>query len=118
MGISTLKVVNNDFVFENERLTQITELDALTQIIRNRLKMWLGEWFANEEAGIDYFGLFNQDKKLSIEKRARLIFKKAILADTRILKIKKMDITFNNRSLTINFWALAKDGEVTASVTV
>ena len=43
MGVRTLKVVSNDFVFSNNRLTQIGGLDALAQIVGNRLKLWLGE---------------------------------------------------------------------------
>jgi hypothetical protein len=120
MGVTTLKVVNNDFVFENNRLTQLTGLDALAQIVGNRLKLWLGEWFANLEAGIDYFGLFNQKKNAPIEKRARIVFRNAILADPRVDKILTMEIDFNNanRELTINFTAQADEEKISVSVTV
>jgi|GEM_PF-2005866 len=120
MGVRTLKVENNDFVFANNRLTQIGGLDALAQIISNRLKLWLGEWFANEEAGIDYFGLFNQDKNAPIEKRARIIFRAAILADPRIDKILTFNLSFSNsnREMTLDFTAQADGDQVAVSVTI
>lgn len=118
MGVRTLKVTNNDFVFENDRLTQLTELEALAQIIGNRLKLWLGEWFAAPLLGIDYFGIFNQNKNVPLEKRVRAIFRQAILADTRIEKILTFDIAFDNatREVTIDFTAQTKEGVIEVSI--
>jgi len=120
MGVRTLKVVDNDFVFENDRLTQITGLDALAQIIGNRLKLWLNEWFAALDSGVDWFGLFNLSKNTPIEKRARIIIRQAILADSRIDKIETLDLTFNNssRELTVDFTAIEDEEEITGTVTV
>lgn len=119
MGVRTLKVQNNDFVFENERLTQLTGLDALAQLVGNRLKLWLGEWFAIPENGIDYFGLFNQDKNIPVEKRLRIVYRSAILSDERVEKILTMEINFDNatREATIEFTAQTKEGVIEVSVT-
>ena len=75
--MKTLKVFQNDFVVSpTGGLETLTGIDALVQIIENRLKLWLNEWFETSESGIDYLGLFNQ--KVFLEKRARIIFKNAI----------------------------------------
>lgn len=116
MGIKTVKVVDGDFSFVDDGLEVLTGADALAQIIKNRLSLWLGEWFATPLSGIDYFGLFNQSSFL--EDRARIIFTNAILGDSRITKITKMDITLNNqRELTIDFVAESTEGLIEGSVT-
>jgi len=115
MGIKTLKVVNNDFSFVDDGLEVLTGADALAQIIGNRLAMWLGEWFATPLSGIDYLGLFNQSTFL--EDRARIIFTNAILADSRITKITKMDIVLtSDRELTVDFVAESTEGLIAGSV--
>jgi len=118
MGIKTLKVVNNDFSFVDDGLETLTGADALAQIIKNRLSMWLGEWFVTPLSGIDYLGLFNQS--VFLEDRARVIFRNAILADTRITQITKMDIELNKttRELTVDFVAESTEGLISGSVTV
>lgn len=120
MGVRTLKVQNNDFVFSNNRLTQIGGLDALSQIVGNRLKLWLAEWFASPTSGIDYFGLFNQNKNVDIVPRLRSIYRRAILADPRVDKILTMNINYDNatRTGTIDFTAQADGDKVSVSVTI
>jgi len=117
MGIKTLKTVANDFSFVDDGLEVLTGADALAQIIKNRLAMWFGEWFVTPESGIDYLGLFNQSTFL--EDRARIIFTNAILADSRITKITKMDIELNKstRELTVDFVAESTEGLIAGSVT-
>jgi len=117
MGIKSLKTVNNDFSFVDDGLEVLTGADALAQIIKNRLAMWLGEWFVTPNSGIDYLGLFNQSTFL--EDRARIIFTNSILADSRITKITKMDIELNKstRELTVDFVAESTEGLIAGSVT-
>ena len=120
MGVRTLKVVNKDFQFSNGRLTQLTGLDALVQIVKNRLTLWKGENFCMPESGIDYLGLYNLSKNISIEKRARKIFRDAILADKKVIKIKTMNVNFNNstRTLIIEFSAETSEGLLTDTIEV
>jgi hypothetical protein len=120
MGVRTLKVVNNDFVFANDRLTQISGIEALTQIVGNRLKLWLGEWFAAVDSGIDYLGIFNLSKNTPIEKRVRIIFRQAILADPRVEKLEEMTIDLNKstREITIDFVAIADGEKLVDTITI
>ncbi len=118
MSLTVFKVENNDFVLESGRLVTLTGVDALTQIIKNRLSIWLGEWFLAENFGIDYIGLFNQ--RTFLEKRFRLIVSNAILADSRIEKITKLDVSFDNstREITADFTAETSEGLLKASYTL
>jgi hypothetical protein len=118
MSLAVFKVENNDFAYESGRLVRLTGVDALTQIIKNRLSIWLGEWFLAESFGIDYIGLFNQRDFL--EKRFRLIASNAILADSRVEKIIKLDVSFDNstREITADFVAETSEGLLKASYTL
>ena len=100
MGIKTLKVVDNDFVYTSGRFTVLTGLDALAQITENRLKLWFGEWFIAPNEGIDYLGLFNQ--RFFLEKRFALIIRNQVLEDIRIKKIINMSITTDRKNREIN----------------
>lgn len=99
MGVKTLKVIDNDFVYTDGRLDVLTGVTALSQLTQNRLKLWLGEWFLAQNEGIDYLGLFNQRQFL--EKRFSLAIRNQILADTRIIKILSLSITLNRSTRTV-----------------
>lgn len=120
MGVRTLKVTNKDFDFTDGRLTQLTGIDALVQIVKNRLTLWKGENFCMADSGIDYLNLFNLNKNISIEKRARKIFRDAILADSRVTKLKTLIITFDNstRKLTVTFSAETTAGLMADTIEV
>jgi hypothetical protein len=118
MGIKVLKVLNNDFVLNNsDGLETLTGVDALAQIMNNRLSMFLGEWFYTPLSGFDWLGLVNQ--KTFLEKRARSMVRKAILEDTRIINITKLDISYENstRTITIDWKAESSEGLIAGTVT-
>ena len=116
MGVKTLKVVDNDFVYTNGRLEVLTGLDALAQITENRLKLWLGEWFLSPDAGIDYLGLFNQ--KFFLEKRFALVITNQVLADIRIKKIINLEIDLNRSTREISITLNLEADEGTFEVTI
>jgi len=112
----TLKILNGDLVFEDQTLTELEDLNALTQIIQNRLKLWKGEWFGAVDSGVDYFSLF-QEKQL-LQQKARKAFRDAILADSRIIKINEIDIQYDNatRTMTCEFAAESSEGLIEGTV--
>jgi len=118
MSLSVFKVLNNDFVYEDGQLVTITGVDALSQIIKNRISVWLGEWYLAEEFGIDYLNLFNQRNFL--EKRFRIIIRNAILADSRVEKIINLDVTYENstRTISADFKLQTSEGLLVAGVTI
>lgn len=116
MAAKTLKVTDNDFVLSNGRLEVLQGADAMTQILENRLKMHLGEWFLSPSLGIDWLGFFNQ--KFLLEKRLRVIIREALFADSRVTKVSKLDIDFNKatRIISGDFTCETTEGVVTGSI--
>jgi len=118
MSLSVFKVLNNDFVYEDGRLVTITGVDALAQILKNKISIWLGEWYLAENFGVDYFGLFNQ--KTFLDKRFRLIISNILLSDSRVNKIIKLNVSFDNstREITASFTVETTEGLLNAEVTI
>ena len=118
MSLSVFKVLNNDFVYEDGRLVTITGVDALSQILKNKISVWLGEWYLAENFGVDYLGLFNQ--KTFLDKRFRLIISNILLNDSRVKKIIKLNVEFNNstREITSSFTVETTVGLLNAEVTI
>lgn len=116
MGIKTLKVINNDFVRAGDGLEVLTGTAALAQIMNNRLSLWLGEWFYTPLSGFDWPGLMNQ--RTFLEDRARVMIRRAILADKRIIRITKLEIELNKstRELTIDWKAESSEGLIAGTV--
>jgi len=51
---------NGDFVTESGKWVEIEGLDAVTQRINNRLKLWKREWFLDRSEGVDWIGIFEK----------------------------------------------------------
>lgn len=113
--MKTLKVVNNDFVLESGRLVWLEGADALAQIVRNVLALFLGEWFIAPNNGIDWLGIFNQGRFL--KPRIVAIIRQNLLRRKEILKIAKLEIDFNRatREMTINFSCETTEGLLAGS---
>jgi len=118
MSLKVFKVENNDFVYQDGKLVTLTGVDALSQILKNRLAVWLGEWFLAETFGIDYINLFNQ--KNFLEKRFRIIVRNALLADSRVQKIVNLDVSLDGstRTITADFTVETSEGLLKAEVTI
>ena len=98
--MKTIKILNNDFVLTNGRLETIIDKDALIQNIKNRLKLWKGEFEIEENSGVDYLNLLNQDNLL--DERFRIAIRNAILAEEHIIKIDKLVSTLNRATREYN----------------
>jgi hypothetical protein len=51
-----LELTSASLAIENGDLVLADGLDAIVQDVSTRLKFFLGEWFLNEKAGIDFYG--------------------------------------------------------------
>ncbi|PJZ49219.1 hypothetical protein [Leptospira saintgironsiae] len=125
--MKTLKVINNDLVYiESEgsadtnpnrgRLVMLEGLDALRQILGNRLRMHLGEWYLAPEAGVDWFGLV--DEKSFFRPGFLAAIKKAILGEPAVTKIISLDASFDRktRTVTVEFEVESNLGIVSGSI--
>lgn len=65
----TLAIVDKDI-----QLSKITNDLALKQRIKNRLSLFLGEWFLDTTAGIDWFSVLEKTNASTIQNLVRKEF--------------------------------------------
>lgn len=103
------------------RLT--VELEAVAQGVANRVRMVMGEWFLNLEAGIPYFEndvVARADALLGgkfSELKVRAAFRKAILAAPGVLSIESLSVSFASgvRTLRVEFRVATVAGTIAAT---
>lgn len=87
--MTTLALINGDLT-----LAKISGADALKQRIKNRLALYLGEWYLEPSAGIDWFSA----SKSSSEFIKNLILKE-LRKEEHITKINSVEVSqFENLS--------------------
>lgn len=106
----TLKVIDNDYVLENGRLVWVEGIDALAQIIKNRLSLGLGEWFLALEEGVDWLGILNQ--KVFFQERLITQLKTAIRKEPSVSNIDFITAEFQRktRSVSVDFQLRTTEG--------
>lgn len=116
--MKTLKVVSNDYVYEDGGLVWVEGLDALAQILKNRIALFLGEWFLAPSSGIDWFTLLEQ--KQFPEKRIMRAVRAAIIADPRVIRVISITADFDraSRTVEIEFSCETSEGLLTSEVTI
>jgi len=118
VDMKTLKVLDRDYVYEAGGLVWLEGVEALAQILRNRIALFLGEWFAAPTAGVDWFTLLEQ--KRFPEKRIQKAVRDAIKADSRVTRIIYVTAEFarSTRTVSIEFSCETTEGLVTSGVLV
>ena len=97
-GLSANPVFDIEII--NGKTTILYDADALAQILTNKLRTWLGEWFADTTVGIDYLGLFNQ--KTFLDRRFAKMIRSILIADSRVDKIDELNVAFDRSTRTIS----------------
>jgi hypothetical protein len=109
-----LSVVNNAFVMlENTE----TVKEATKQLLRSRLRTFLGEWFLDITEGTPYFeDIFKKNPDFAIVLEA---FKTRILGTDGIDSIDSYEMDFlDNRVLSLEFTVAAGDDTITESIII
>lgn len=116
--MKTLKVLSRDYVYESGGLVWLEGVEALAQILRNRIALFLGEWFAAPEAGVDWFTLLEQ--KRFPEKRIQKAVRDAIKADSRVTRIIYVtaEFTRSTRTVAVEFSCETTEGLVSSGVSI
>lgn len=108
----TLKTVDNDLVFENNKLVLIDGLDFVEQLLKERLQTFLGEWFLDTSLGLPYF----QDilVKNPVPTKITALLKDAILETPGVIELVDFSPDFDskNRNLMLSFSARTEEGEI------
>jgi hypothetical protein len=113
MGLLTWKMNDRDIVYPIE---VITGVDAVTQRLENRLKLFRGSW-PDSEAGIDWLDIFNGDVN---NERLRIVIKQELEADEFVDEVTEITIDFDRpaRIVRIDFVSRGVEGISTGSVEV
>lgn len=109
----------------SDPVTLETGVTAVIQGIESRLKIIRGEWFANRSLGLPYFPndiVSESDailgSKLTPARRAR--FRRLVVEMIRstpgVDSVVDVELTFENRQLSIEYVAIAGDEVVTGAV--
>lgn len=111
---------NNDIVIENGQLQLVSGGDAVAQAVSTRLKVFVGEWFFDLEAGMPYFQeiLVKNPSFPRIKSQVRdiLISVDGIDALENIVFIN-LEFSGSSRELTIDWRANTVFGVISDSVT-
>ena len=105
-----LQTEDGDIDVTSNDLSFVTGSDEVKQLLRQRLRMFLGEWFLDTTKGIPYFQsiLKKNPNPVSIDSA----FKNEILETPGILELFEFELNVDAslRKLTLDFRAVSTDG--------
>jgi hypothetical protein len=101
---------NNDLAIENNNLVLIDGSDLVKQLIIQRLKTFLGEWFLDKSVGIPYFqDILIKNPNANV---VTTLIKNEILKAEGVIELDSFSTDFNDgaRQLSISFSVRTEDG--------
>lgn len=101
-----------DLVLENGDLSLSSGADAAMQAIMQRIRFFLGEWFADESLGVPYWTEILGKKAPNIP-AIREVFRQTILSAPGVASINKIDLAWastGTRTMNLTFEAVMDDG--------
>ncbi len=99
---------DNDIVIQNNDATLITGRDEIAQVLRQELRVFLGEWFLDTAEGIPYFQEIL--KKNPNPSTVDAIFKNKILSTPGVIELLSYSLEINGRNLSLSFSASTQEG--------
>ena len=108
---------DGDLAFENGDLVLVTGVDAIAQLVGQRLKFFQGEWFLDTLKGIPFFDdIFVKTPNPTL---VDAIFKKVILDTPGMLRLDQFALTLDRarRTLSLTFKGISTSGPVDFNAT-
>jgi hypothetical protein len=107
--MQSLKLLNGDLMFENGELVIIDGAGELAQCCEIVLGTNKGEWFLNEEMGIDFNKMHGKNVN---EQAIRQQIRNGLSQETRIKSVDDITVILDNvkRVSTVTFVATSDDG--------
>jgi len=110
-----LAEATHDLDVEANDLALVVGVDEVTQRLRVRLKLFRGEWYLDENAGVPYYvNILTHSPKMSL---IEAVFRKEILSSSEIEAITYWYMNYNRvtRQFTLDFKASSSEGEIEVS---
>lgn len=107
-----------DLVLQRGDLAMVSGVEEIAQRLRIRLRLFLGEWFLDEAAGVPYWEQILGSK---IGKPALLsIFREQLLACPGVLEVTSIDADMGagSRDVRLTFTASTEVGDLSDSIEV
>lgn len=112
----TLQMSQGDLVLEKGNLAIVEGDDELNQSTAHGLRTALGEWFLDEEFGLDRDALLGKGFN---ENEATDAIVECVTQDPRIARVESITYTFNKTTRTLSvFMRIVKQDETTLEVEV
>lgn len=102
---------NNDMQIDSNNLTLIEGREEIAQVLRQRLRVFLSEWFLDSREGIDYYG--DVLKKAPDPGQVDALFKNEILTSPGVIELIEFELDLVGRQLQLSFVARTEDGILT-----
>jgi hypothetical protein len=103
----------NDLIIENNDLSLVVGRDEIAQVLRQKLRLFLGEWFLDTREGLDYYGVVL--KKNVDPGKLDALFKEAILSSRGVVELINFKLELSQRTLSLEFVARTSDGIINFS---
>lgn len=101
-----------DLVFDEDGSFQkIYAEDTTVQNVRHALITWKNEFFADPEHGTDYPRILGTNQNEIDVEEIKEILREAIFQESKVLRIDRMDVSYDGRSVSANFSATLVDGK-------
>lgn len=108
-----------DLVFDGDgSFKKIYETDTIVQNVRHALITWKNEFFADDEHGTDYDRITGVNQNDADDDEVREVIREAVFQEPYVSRVEKIDVTYENRNITVQFLAVLMDEEkITLEVT-
>ena len=107
-----LKLTDGDLDLTTGKMLMIEDEQAITQKLSIGLRIFIGEFFADQDVGLPYYEkILVKNPKLGV---LQSVFKKAILSCEGVTSVENMRTQFfaDERRLAISFYARLQSGRL------
>lgn len=114
--MKTLLLQDGDLVISGGRFVWLYGIDACKQRLELSLRLDLGSWFLNPDAGVDWWGIY--DAKYVSDRLIRSEVERVLNADPEVTGIESLDIGFDKatRKVTVSFELDTIYGKITGAI--
>ena len=115
--LTSVQIASNDWDIVSGRSVILTDKNALSQRIKNRITLWYGEWYQDKTLGTDWLALFNL--RLYQERRLSVAIKKVILSDPLVVSVNFLTSSLDALgNVTVSYDITSTFGQIGNTVTI